>query len=153
MKLIYLLGGHEDSLQFLLRFQFWFHTNLPTKIENSMLHFKSYFTKRNFLVGSLHIPYKVQSNSFQYNSVYFFSDRLLRLTTVDGKTVFMFRGYTFSFLRPSIRILRCSRMFRGKCEVRLRILPNTLDVIQISHEHNHPPPNGIITPGGLYLRK
>ncbi|KAL0831875.1 hypothetical protein ABMA28_001405 [Loxostege sticticalis] len=78
---------------------------------------------------------------------------LLRLTTVDGKTVFMFRGYTFSFLRPSIRILRCSRMFRGKCEVRLRILPNTLDVIQISHEHNHPPPNGIITPGGLYLRK
>lgn len=73
------------------------------------------------------------------------------LSMKDGKTLFMYNEYTFSYSGRSRNVLRCSRYVRGKCEALLR-----LDVsgrVMVSREnHNHEPPVFHVTRDGYYHR-
>lgn len=80
----------------------------------------------------------------------FFADTIYYLPTIGGKTIIMYQNYTFSFVNNK-RYLRCSRMFRGKCEARL-ILDEDGNIVSAKTSHNHPPPSYYRTPSGLYIK-
>lgn len=68
----------------------------------------------------------------------FFVTELVILPTVAGKTIVMYRNYSFSY-QNNKRNIYCSRHLRGGCPARAR-LDNLGNIYFAITEHNHPPP-------------
>ncbi|CAH2040258.1 unnamed protein product, partial [Iphiclides podalirius] len=77
-------------------------------------------------------------------------DEILHLPTVGGKSIIMYRNYTFSY-RNRKHLLRCSKAMRGKCEAKIK-LDDSGNILIVDTNHNHPPPKYCKTAQGLYVK-
>lgn len=76
------------------------------------------------------------------------------MTAVDGATLLMLNGYSFTNPAPMSGGERwyCSGRIKFNCSVCLHV-NDDYELVCISHEHSHKPPVYTTTDGGLYVIK
>ncbi|XP_072949713.1 uncharacterized protein [Epargyreus clarus] len=68
-----------------------------------------------------------------------------------GKSVVMYRNYTYSFVGLGRKYLCCSKKKRSKCTARMKVDRNGV-IVFADTNHNHPPPNYHRTSDGRFFK-
>lgn len=67
-----------------------------------------------------------------------FLDSIQTIDLVNGKSLVLYKGYTYSYSDSRRKYLRCSSRIKRGCQVRLRVLDGKVFVINSVHEHAPP---------------